>query len=124
MLFFQWGKEGALLFNYNGFTLIEVLISSSIVFLLVTIIIPITTLLHQERSVLNHRRIASSELHDELQKFIWTDSMITSSYSKSIQTNHYYFNFVTEEELIKGCVTWENVRKVEEMFCLYGMVKK
>lgn len=111
--------------NYNnGFTFVEVLISSSIILLLVAIFIPLTTLLKQEKTVLSHRRMASVQLHDELQKFIWTDSFVESSYSKTFQSKPLYFDFIAEEEFIKGCVTWENARNREETFCLYGISKK
>lgn|SRR5690625_1804958 len=124
MLFFPLGKEDAQLLSYNGFTLVEVLISSSIIFLFITIIFPLITLLYQEQKVLSDRRMITDQLHDELQQYIWLDSNLPQTYFKTIHSTKIHFHFTTEEEFIKGCVTWENVRQTEETFCLYGLSKK
>ena len=67
--------------NSRGFTLLEVLIASSIIMMLISIIVPITSLLEQERTVLNERRAFSARLHDELQPFLWNDLELPISYS-------------------------------------------
>lgn len=110
--------------NYNGFTLIEVIISASIIFLLILVIIPLTSLLHQERKVLSDRRTASYQLHDELQTYLWTSAELPQSYSLTVHFVDYNFHFTNEEDLLKGCVTWENVRQTEETLCLYGIPNK
>lgn len=92
--------------------------------ILIAIFVPIISLLYQEKIVLSDRRLASYELHDELQEHLWSDSISAHTYSKMIQSKSFHFNFTVEEELLKGCVTWENVRKTEETFCLYGISKK
>lgn len=98
--------------------------ASTITLLLISIIVPISTLLIQERKVLSDRRMIGSLLHDELQKQIWMDGKLPKTFYKTKDSKSLKFDFLLEGELIKGCVSWENVRKSEEMFCLFGMPKK
>lgn len=110
----------------KGFTLIEVLIASSIIVMMVTTLVPIASLLLHEREVLSDRRIITSRLHDELQPFIWKEHKAPppSLYTKSIRSTRVKFHFSYEKEFIKGCVEWENVKKRKEKLCLYGLPEK
>jgi len=119
--FFLSVKGGIILSNNNGFTLLEVLIAMSIIFMLMTTIIPITSLLERERTVLSERRMFSSKLHDELQPFLWNDLQLPSSHSDVINLINVTFSFTYEGQYIKGCVNWENARKKSETICLYGL---
>ncbi len=114
-------KGGIILSNSRGFTLLEVLVASSIVFTLLTTIIPIASLLEQERVVERERLTFSARLHDELQSFLWNDLQLPLSYSDVIHLIDVTFNFTHEGEYIKGCVNWENARKKSETICLYGL---
>lgn len=106
--------------NNDGFSLIEVLIATSIIFMLLTTIIPLASLLEQERTVLGQRRTLSAMLHDELQPFLWGKSQIPATYSEMNGLLEIRFKFVYEGEYVKGCVNWENARKKNETICLYG----
>lgn len=88
--------------------------------MLMTTIIPMTSLLEQERTVLSERRVLSAKLHDELQPFLWNDLQIPSSYSEKSELIDVTFSFTYEGQYIKGCVDWENARKKDETICLYG----
>lgn len=109
-----------MLLNNNGFTLIEVLIGSSIIFMLITTILPIGSLLEQEKTVLSQRRILSAKLHDELQPFLWEGLQVPVTYSNVVGLLDVTFNFSYDGEYIKGCVNWENARGKNETICLYG----
>lgn len=119
-LFFRLVKGGIILPRINGFTLIEVLIAASIIFLLISTILPISFLIEQERTVLSERRVLTAKLHDELQPFLWSNLEIPSSYSKRFDLIDVTLNFTYEEQYIKGCADWENARKKSERICLYG----
>jgi len=110
----------------KGFTLIEVLIASSIIIMMVTTFVPITSLLLHEREVLSDRRIITSRLHDELQPVLWKEHKAAppSIYTKSIRSTRAKFHFSYEQEFIKGCVEWQNVKKKKEKLCLYGLPEK
>jgi len=117
-------KGGIELLNSRGFTLLEVLIASSIILMLISIIVPITSLLEQERTVLKERRAFSARLHDELQPFLWNDLELPISYSSVNNLVDITFRFTHESEYIKGCVSWENAREKNETICLYGFRSK
>ena len=120
-LFSHLEKEGVILLKSNGFTLIEVMIASSILMLVVTTFVPIFSLLNKERSILHDRRGVTSHLHDELQHVLWEGSKnIPSQFTADIQNKEITFYFSKESEFIKGCASWKNVKKTDETICLYG----
>jgi len=90
---------------------------------MVMIFMPIISLLHQERMILSDRRLFSNKLHDELQKHLWTEFTSPQLYSKIIHSKHVVFDFSVEKGVLKGCIAWENARKNEETFCLYGITQ-
>lgn len=125
ILFFHLGKEDAILLNSKGFTLIEVLIASSLLLLMVSTFVPIFSLLNNERSVLSDRRTISSQLHDELQHYLWDESAATPArFIDTIQHKEVTFRFNTENDFVKGCANWKNVKQSDEVICLYGIPQK
>lgn len=110
-----------MLSNNRGFTLIEVLVAFSLIMMLVTTFIPISSIIEKHTSILSDRRVISSKLHDELQKQLWEKKSLSSE-SVIIKVNKkaVTFFFTNENELIKGCAKWENVKNQNEKFCLYG----
>jgi Tfp pilus assembly protein PilV len=108
--------------NSNGFSLIEVLVAFSIIFMITTTIIPLISLLNQGEEILSQRMHHTNSLHDELQTFLWGESkrLPPVRYSKTEDSVTASYQFTTENNLIKGCVEWENVKKKKEKFCLYG----
>lgn len=124
-LYFLLEKRGAILKSSKGFTLIEVLIASSIIVMMVTTFVPIASLLSHEREVLSDRRMIISLLHDELQPFIWEEhNAAPSTFTKTIHSIRARFHFSREKEFIKGCAEWENVKKNKEKQCLYSLPEK
>lgn len=123
-LYFHLERGELQLFNNKGFTLIEVLIATTILLLTVSIVFPLTSLLHQERKVLRERRIASAYLHDELQLYLWTETVLPATYTQTRQYIPFRFHFTNEDEWLKGCISWENARQTDETICLYGLPKQ
>lgn len=105
----------------RGFTLVEVLVAFSILMVIFTTFIPINSILQKNTVVLSERRIISSKLHDELQVVLW-DKKIESmqSFTQLVQGRPVKFKFTVENELIKGCAEWENVKHDKERLCLFG----
>jgi len=118
-------KGDAILSKSNGFTLVEVLVAASIILMMVTTLLPISLLLYQERLVLSDQRTIHSQLHDELQPFLWTEQLgLPVTYYKNVHSIQLQFIFEREGDFIKGCVQWENARKANDEFCLYGASEK
>lgn len=125
ILFFRLAKEGAILSKYNGFTLIEVLIASSILMMMITTFVPIFSLLKNEQTVLSDRRTIAFRLHDELQYYLWDKTAtMPASFMETIQFRSVAFEFTKNDDLVKGCAKWKNVKKIGEVTCLYGYPQK
>lgn len=113
--------------NNKGYTLIEVLVASSLLFIMISIIIPISMLLKYEQSVLKDRRFIASYLHDELQLFLWNNQQSPPvSYTKNRNEKVIYlrFEYKKNQDMIEGCATWENVKQRKEEICIYGYPEK
>lgn len=109
--------------NRNGFSLIEVLIASSIVFTTIATFMPIISTLDTEQKVLSDRRKLAYLLHDELQEFIWNSDMkLPVTFTQTIDSSmEVQFEFLLENEFIKGCVEWNNAKNTNEQLCIYGL---
>lgn len=115
-------KEGAISLNNKGFSLIEALVASSLVFILIATIVPISSLLNNERKILVERRLAASKLHDEFQPILWeSHDSLPLPYNSTINSMSVSFSFTFENELIKGCVKWKNAKDQQDRICLYGL---
>lgn len=102
----------------NGFTLIEVLIAASILFIVTSIVMPASLLLHQERLIMRDQRMISAMLHDEIQMFIDTDEPNKQfKYEKQAHNKTLQFEFRIKDNFINACVMWTNVKEDEETLC-------
>ena len=121
------GREDFILRDNKGFTLIEVLITVSILLGVVITVIPLLQLLILEGETLTDRRYMNQELFDELQPFLWSPGRpLPQSQHTTFQSNGMkaVYHFTQERELIKGCVEWTNVKEKRETICLYGVPRK
>lgn len=108
----------------NGFTLIEVIAATAILLNFIAVVVPVTSTLLKEKTVLHERRTMTNALHDQLQVYLWDSSIeMPQSLTKVVRQKEAAFLFEEEREFIKGCVTWENAREINERFCLYGLSK-
>ncbi|MFD1850618.1 hypothetical protein [Oceanobacillus bengalensis] len=105
----------------NGYSFVEVLIGTVILFTVITTIGPITSQLFKEQAILSDRRIIIYTLHDELQPYLADKHMIPMSLKKNINGKNVFLMFIDENNYMKGCATWKNAREKQETTCLYGM---
>lgn len=82
-------------------------------------IIPIYTLVESERKHLYDKRNIINGLHDELQVWILTDQ-VDRTWTKKIEHREVILQFNTENEWLKGCAYWTDVRAREQSECLYA----
>lgn len=109
----------------NGFTMIEVLVASTIFLQIITIFLPIYSKIETNKVVLTERRNAAFTLSEEMQTITQKEPpLINISYDKIRNETVFHFIFNEENNLIKGCVTWTNAKRSEERFCLYGLPKE
>src|SRR5699024_7436377 len=97
--------------NNNGFTLIEVLLAFMIVFIVITTIVPIVSLIEYERTILSDRRTYTHVLHDELQPYLWESKATPDTYTKKIAANEVTFQFSKREHLVKDVLTGKMLNK-------------
>ena len=118
-------KGGFTLRKKNGYSLIEVIVASSIFLSAVAIFIPIVSKLQIEQHILSERSTAAHQLHEELQQYIWVNaSAVPAGYRKDVNSNTIEFDFEEENDYIKGCAAWQNAKQTKEFICLYGLPNK
>ena len=95
----------------------------SIVTMLVATVLPLNTLLKQERKILQQRRAISLTLHEYIQVIVWENEIVRE---KTVEIGHTFihFSFDTEDDLVEGCATWTNEKQRKESLCLYGFKEK
>ncbi|MFD1363066.1 prepilin-type N-terminal cleavage/methylation domain-containing protein [Lentibacillus salinarum] len=107
--------------NSKGFSLIESLAAVSLLMMIIATIIPASSLLLNEREVLQQKRHMIHQLHLELQPFLRESTKaVPNDFSKIVNGSEATFRFVAEDNLLKGCVIWDNDRNRTDQFCLYG----
>ncbi|AIF45393.1 type II secretion system protein [Virgibacillus sp. SK37] len=104
----------------SGFTLLEVIISASILMTVVATMFPLLHIMTTEKMVLSDRRTIVDRLHDEIQPFLLVSKEAPYESIKNINKRTVTFTFSLDQKYIKGCVVWENVKKKKEKHCLYG----
>ncbi|MCM3738742.1 hypothetical protein M3210_00545 [Oceanobacillus luteolus] len=109
----------------NGYSMIEVLVASTIFFQVILIFIPIHSQLQMATDTLSDKRWASIILHEEIQHFIWEDApLLPATFETELKNRVFSLHFYEEEGYVKGCVYWINAKKTTESFCLYGLPYK
>lgn len=116
-------KEDAILQN-DGYVFIDAIIASLIILFLVCLVVPMTHQLHVERKLLQERRDITSLLRDELKIHITETFQYPITYSKPYNHKEVVFHFENTKDIIKGCVTWIDVKEREEKICLHGYFEK
>jgi len=101
--------------------MIEVIVASSLFLSTIAIFVPILSQLQIEKNILNERRTAAIELHEELQQYIWEkEPTLPAAYITNLSGSSLRFQFTKRDELIKGCVEWQNAKQNKEILCLYA----
>ncbi|RLL48086.1 hypothetical protein D8M04_02085 [Oceanobacillus piezotolerans] len=118
---FHLAKGGFTSCKDEGFTLVEVIIASTLLLTVIIFFIPLISQLDKELSILDNRRHIVHALHDELQIYLWTKESLP--HSSKEQINNQLVELSIEKDLIyiKGCAQWENAREKMEEICLYGI---
>lgn len=89
--------------------------------MLVITILPISIQIKKEQQKLSDRITISTTLYDELQDHIWNATPdMTLIYQKRLESKQLYFQFTKNNNLLKGCVEWTNVKQEKEKTCLFG----
>jgi hypothetical protein len=124
MSFSHLAKDVDILKNSNGFSITEALVSFSIIMVLCITLLPLSSLVSQERNVLSQKRIVIYQLHDEIQTVLW-EGINENTIHRNVGSVSVTITFsASEAGVIEGCATWINSRKRQEEVCLYGIREK
>lgn len=105
--------------NSNGFSMVETLVSFSIVITVLGTLIPNIVLLHSERKDLELKREALALLHDNVQEHLYDDVALMNK-SIDLLGTRFEINWTEEGSLMKGCILWKGeTRNYQE--CLYAI---
>lgn len=104
------------LHNEKGYSLIQTIISFTIVVLLVTTIVPSIIQIKKEQDVLKQQLSSSYKLHDLLIKEINSKSTI----NKTGTIHSINYKVVYHDKVIEVCGNWINIKDIEENRCYYG----
>lgn len=100
--------------------MIQTLIAFTIIMMLVMTITPSIVIIKKEQNVLNQRLKNSHYLHDilieELNK--------NTSQIKNDKDTDLNYTIKYQDELIKVCGTWVNIKEKQENRCYYGKKKQ
>lgn len=109
--------------NNKGFFEVEAIASFSIFLIIMLTLIPIVYQIKTEQETLNERRNAYTQLQGRMLEHLYFNESNGSKPLPEDQNSEQYqfsFQFTENNEIVKGCVTWENAKLQEETFCLYG----
>lgn len=95
-----------------------------ILFFVIATMLPLYTMIKQERKVLADRRTATLILHDELQQIIYVDVDHFPQTKKINEPLRLEMTFTKNSNEIKGCAKWTNEKEQNEQICLYGLHEK
>ncbi|GGP12753.1 hypothetical protein [Oceanobacillus neutriphilus] len=107
----------------KGFTLFETLIASLLLFSMLTILLPLLTLLAKEQYSNMERLKITSKLHDELQEALVGTVSYPSEYTITPYRTSAEFSFALDGEYLKGCAEWTNAKQQTEKKCLYAIME-
>ena len=107
--------------NNKGFTLMEVLLTTTLFLSMLFTISPISIQIYKERQILNEEHFIMHTLYNELRT-----TVLTNTFTDSKTTHHSFRNtnfsiyYQQEELLIKGCASWNNSRNITKEVCFYA----
>lgn len=100
--------------------MLEALVAMTIIFSLVLTIIPIHSTLQLERTLNKEKRDITYRLHDELLAALASDHSLQASQQINVNHTEVRIAFIKDDEVIKACASWEDVKGHQQKVCLYG----
>lgn len=115
-------KGDFMLRTSNGFTFVEALVGLNIVLVIVFTVGMVINTIYFERTILYERRTISSNLHDQLQPFIYENRSLPSKQVQKVNHTKVTVQFKEiSNHYIEACAKWQNIKGREEKVCLYGI---
>lgn len=119
-LYFYLERDKHMLKNYNGFSMLEILCSFSIILTSITVIIPIIMKTYEERAVIDYKREALLLSHNEKESYLYDSSYQAETKTVKISSRTYQISIQGEGELTKICVQWEVPWDKKGKICNYA----
>lgn len=105
----------------RGLIFIEVLITFSLVLMSVSLMLPTTMMIKGERQVQKERLEIIYRLQTIIHEQVYEkQTPLPYFFTENIYQKQVHFNLKLDNDFIKGCAKWKNVKQQEENFCLYA----
>lgn len=79
-------------------------------------IVPSVVLIKKEQNILKQRLKNAHHLHDILIE----ELNVENTKNKTGNNNNFQYKIIYQEELVKVCGTWTNIKEIQENRCYYG----
>ncbi|MFD1412764.1 hypothetical protein [Oceanobacillus jeddahense] len=112
----MWKKD-------KGFTLFETVIASLLLFSMLTMLLPLLSLIAKEQYNSIEKVRITSKLHDDLQGVLIGTTPYPSNYTITPYRTAAEFSFILEGDYLKGCAEWTNAKQKTETKCLYAILE-
>jgi competence protein ComGE len=105
--------------NCRGYTLLEMLVAFSILFLLLAHMLPLYIQIKQERKNIDIEKAAVKLLHEKMLEYKY-DGAFPSPSNRVLDGMMYEVTWQQEEQsLFKVCISWEDLSKRSKKRCDY-----
>ncbi|WP_339177931.1 hypothetical protein [Oceanobacillus sp. FSL W7-1293] len=112
----MWKKD-------KGFTLFETLIASLLLFSMLTILLPLLSIIAKEQYNSIEKVQITSKLHDDMQGILAGAAPFSGNYTVTPYQTPAAFSFSLEGKYLKGCAEWTNAKQKTESKCLYAIME-
>lgn len=103
----------------KGFTLIELIATSTLLFTSILLLLPLFILVSDERELLYSELDIIGRLEKQLHTTVNNNEELPTQHKEMIHELDVSYVFTRKDKLVKGCVLWETKQKNEKIFCLY-----
>lgn len=103
----------------KGFTLLETVIASSIIFLVIALTVPLQSIIKTERKLMLENREIAYILHAALLDYLSIEDKISEKVV-DYREKELTITFSNEDGLVTSCITWLNSKENRQVRCLYG----
>lgn len=117
--YFHLEKVDFMLKNEKGMTLLESLATATVIFTIVMTMIPLYRWIDVERHDLQDKRMYANQLYNDIMLQI-SEQNNSMDIPNNKKVEGATFLYAMRDNMLEGCVQWENSKQKREEICLYA----